>query len=281
MDTGPPIRRVDAEPPRDPESTAADARRPGPRARASDGDVWVVMPAYNAALTLDAVIGRLPEDLRHRLIILDDGSSDDTGGVVERARDRCPELVHLRRTENAGYARAQKALFDEARKHRPKAVALLHADGQYPPERIPELVGPILKGAAECVFGSRMNHGVRSAIAGGMPRYKALANRITTRLENWTFGLQLGEYHSGFVAYSGAALESIPYRELSNSFHFDAEMLIMTHKLGMIVHEISIPTRYGSETSHLDPLRYGASIVKTLLRELLGRYDGLARSSDS
>ena len=110
---------------------------------------------------------------------------------------------------------------------------------------------------------------------GGMPLYKYLANRVLSTLENIVTGLHLAEYHSGYMLYSRKALEAIPFEKLSNTFHFDGEMLIMAAKRGMRVKEIGIPTRYGTERSYLRPIPYGLNVLRILFNVLRGKYDKL------
>ena len=148
---------------------------------------------------------------------------------------------------------------------------MLHADGQYAPELLPELLAPLENGEADVVQGSRMLS--NSALKGGMPVYKYLANRALTWVENLAFGLNMGEYHSGYMLYSRLCLESFPYDRLSDTFHFDGEMILMAAKRKLRIREIAIPTRYADEKSHLKPVQYGFDVLRVVWKDYRGGYN--------
>lgn len=259
------------------ESPAAVARPQG--SALGGGGVWIVIPARDAERTLAAAVSRIAEPYLDQLLIIDDGSIDGTAHEIEAIQRRWRGVESLGLPNSIGYARVQKLAFDRLRRRGASAVVLLHADGQYPAERIGDLLAPIRAGRADCVFGSRMRNGMGAALRGGMPLYKAVGNRLLTAIENHVSGLRLSEYHSGFIAYSRSMLDRTPYQRLSDSFHFDGEMLLMAHHLGVRIEEIAIPCHYGDETSHLKPLRYLRSVLKAIRREHRGVYAALARSS--
>ncbi|ETW95797.1 MAG: hypothetical protein ETSY2_47560 [Candidatus Entotheonella gemina] len=153
-------------------------------------------------------------------------------------------------------------------------VVLLHADGQYAPEELPKLVEPFTSEAADMVQGSRMMEG-RAALRGGMPRYKYIANRGLTAIENLAFGLRMAEYHSGYMLYARRALQEIPFEKLSNSFCFDQEKLIMAKVKGLKIVQRPIPTHYGDEISHLKPIRYGLHVLSLVWAYQRGHYHAL------
>lgn len=236
--------------------------------------VVIVIPAYQAARTIAAVFERLPAALANRdvrILVVDDGSTDATAAVVKAIIDRRGDTSMLEHSVNRGYAQAQKSGFDWALAHDAEIVAVLHADGQYAPERLPDLLAPLDGDEADVVQGSRMLGG--GALEGGMPLYKYLANKTLSAIENLAYGLDLAEYHSGYMLYSRRALEAIPYRRLSDTFHFDGEMILMASKRRLRIRQVPIPTRYADEESHLKPIRYGFDVLKVIWRNARGGYD--------
>jgi glycosyltransferase involved in cell wall biosynthesis len=236
----------------------------------------LIMPAYNAGRTIESVFGRVPGGVRRRLrraIVVDDGSADDTLSALDRVRRTWPELLVLRHPRNRGYGAAEKTLLREARAGGADAVVLLHADGQYAPERIPGLLDALEAEGADLVQGSRLLGG--GALRGGMPLYKYVSNRALTAVENAAFGLRLAEYHSGFLVYGRRMLEAVPFEELSDSFTFDLEMIVMARVLGFAIREVAIPTRYAGEVSHLKPVRYGLDVLRVVRGFRQGRYHRL------
>lgn len=229
---------------------------------------WIVVPAYQAESTVGAVLERIPAALkaRARILVVDDGSRDRTGSI---AREAGAEV--LRNARNLGYARTQKTGIARALAHGAKVVAILHADGQYPPEALPALVEPIETGAADVVIGSRVIDG--GARRRGMPLYKYLANRALTRLENRCYRLALSEYHTGMMAYSRNALEVLPFEHVSNSFHFDGEMAMLAGRRGLRLREVPVQHVYAGERSHLKPIPYGLTVVAIALSVRFGVYD--------
>ncbi len=229
---------------------------------------WIVVPAYRAESTLGAVLERVPPALkeRARIVVVDDGSPDRTGLVAEQAGAEV-----LRNPTNLGYARAQKNGIEHALSHGADAVVILHADGQYPPEALPRLLDPIERGEADVVMGSRVLDG--GARRRGMPLYKYVANRALTRLENRCYKLALSEYHTGMMAYGRRALELLPFRHVSDSFHFDGEMAMLAGRRGLRVREVSIEHVYAGERSYLKPIPYGLKVVLIALSVRLGVYD--------
>jgi hypothetical protein len=113
----------------------------------------------------------------------------------------------------------------------------------------------------------------RAALKGGMPLYKFLANRALSTIENWVYGMKLAEYHSGYMIYSERALRTIPFMRLSDTFHFDGEMLLMAHKKRLRIVEVPIPTHYGDEKSYLNPIKYGADVLTIMFKYLIGKYE--------
>jgi glycosyltransferase involved in cell wall biosynthesis len=233
----------------------------------------IVIPAYQAALTLEDVFRRLPATVAPRLariLVVDDGSRDGTGEVIARLAATWPIVRPLRHDVNRGYGGALKTLLTAALEEEADGVAVLHADGQYAPESLPELLAPLDADEADLVQGSRLLDG--GALAGGMPRYKYIANRALTWIENRTFGLRLAEYHSGYMAYARRFLEAVPWRDLSGSFDFDLEMIALARANGFRIRETPIPTHYGDEVSHLRSIPYGLRVLRVVARYRRGVY---------
>lgn len=239
-----------------------------------DSVPWIVIPAYQAAQTLGDVLARIPPTLVSggaRVTVVDDGSADDTGEVARRAG-----VEVLRNERNLGYARTQKRGFRHALAGGATAVVLLHADGQYPPESLPDVLAPLAAGEADVVLGSRMLDG--GARRRGMPLYKWVANRALTFVENRCYGLSLSEYHTGMMAYSRRALDVLPFEYVSDTFHFDGEMAMLAGRRGLRIREIAIPHVYADERSHLKPIPYGLTVLSIALSVRLGRYDRWLRA---
>jgi glycosyltransferase involved in cell wall biosynthesis len=228
--------------------------------------VVVVMPAYNAARTLERTYRDIPQSIVDKIILVDDVSRDNTTAVA--ARLGLDVIIHR---QNLGYGGNQKTCYDAALADGADAVIMLHPDYQYDATRIPALVAPILDGEKDLMLGSRF---LGDPLAGGMPRWKYVSNRFLTVLENLAFGLHLSEYHTGFRAYSRNLLESIPYRLNSDDFVFDQELVAQAVACHMRIGEIAVPTRYFKEASSVNFRRsvvYGLSTLKVVLRFLLHR----------
>lgn len=229
--------------------------------------VVVVMPAYNAEKTLRMTYAELPHDVVDLVILVDDGSSDQT---IRIARELKLEVfVHDR---NYGYGANQKTCYREALRAGAGIVVMVHPDYQYDPALLPEIVKPIQEGRADVVLGSRLLAG--NALGQGMPWWKYVANRFLTGLENRVFGLHLAEYHTGYRAYRREALESVNLEMNSDHFVFDQEIVAQFVDLGIRIAEVPVPTRYfpqASSCSFLASSRYGLSILAVLARYLLHR----------
>ena len=240
--------------------------------------VFVVMPAFNAGATVEKVFDRIPEEARARVaryVVVDDGSTDDTAAALARLGEKFGNVTVLSHGRNRGYGAAEKTLLAYARREGAQAAVLLHADGQYSPERILDLLAPLDRCEADIVQGSRMLGG--GALRGGMPVYKYLANRTLTAIENSAFRMKLAEYHSGYLVYSRRVLDDLPFERLSDSFDIDIEMMVCGRILGMPIKEIAIPTIYAGEVSHLRPVRYGLDVLRIVKKFRRGDYHRLLR----
>jgi len=238
--------------------------------------IFIVMPAYNAGATVEKVFTRIPKQARDRIeryVVVNDGSTDDTGQALDRLHTEFPNLVILQHDKNRGYGAAEKTLLNYAHEEKAEAAVLLYSDGQYSPEKIPDLLNPLDENRAEMVQGSRMLDG--GALKGGMPLYKFMANKGLTALENWAFGLKLAEYHSGYMVYSKKCLTEIAFNKLSDSFDFDLEMIVMAKIKGLRLTEVAIPTIYVDEISHLKPVQYGLNVLSVICAYKSGKYGRL------
>ena len=238
--------------------------------------VFILMPAYNAASTIEKVFARIPAAARERIgryVVVNDGSTDGTEAALARLRVQFPSLVTLAHPVNRGYGAAEKTLLAYALEQGADVGIVLHSDGQYSPELIPDLLRPFDDDTADMVQGSRMLGG--SALKGRMPLYKFVANKVLTAIENRAFGMNLAEYHSGYMLYSRKTIASIPFQKLSDSFDFDLEMIVMAHIKGLRIQEIAIPTIYAGEVSHLRPVQYGLRVLGIVASYKRGKYDRL------
>lgn len=236
-------------------------------------NVFVLMPAYNAGATVEGVFTRIPPQAKQRIrryVAVNDGSKDDTAAALTRLQQVYSNLVVLTHENNRGYGEAEKTLLRYALKEGADVGILLHSDGQYSPEKIPELLEPFDNDTADMVQGSRMLGG--GALRGRMPFYKFVANKVLTAIENRAFGMKLAEYHSGYMLYSRKALESIPFEKLSQSFDFDLEMIVLARVKGLRIAEIAIPTIYAGEKSHLNPIQYGLDVLTIVKDYKRGKY---------
>jgi 2-polyprenyl-3-methyl-5-hydroxy-6-metoxy-1,4-benzoquinol methylase len=206
------------------------------------------------------------------VLIIDDSSKDATfaTGLKHEDRDGDFRITILRNPENQGYGGNQKLGYHYAIENGFDIVALVHGDGQYAPEKLPELLEPLIKGEADAVFGSRMLR-KQDALTGGMPLYKWIGNQVLTAFQNVMLGTRLSEFHSGYRLYSVEALKKIPFERNANDFHFDTDIIIQLHYAGLRIFEIPIPTFYGDEICHVNGLRYAWDVVKTMFRAKLHR----------
>lgn len=223
--------------------------------------IIVVMPAYNAAKTLEQTHGELPFEFVDEVILVDDASEDRTAELSVKLG-----LVTFVHRKNLGYGRNQKTCYREALSRGADIVVMVHPDYQYSPRLIVSLAGMIAYSEYDAALGSRIL-GV-SALKGGMPRYKYIANRFLTLVQNLFLGYKLSEYHTGYRAFSRKLLESLPLEENSDDFVFDNQMLAQIIYFGLRIGEISCPTRYFAEASSINfrrSVKYGFGVLATSL----------------
>lgn len=230
--------------------------------------VIVVMPAYNAGRTLHMTYMELPHEHVDTVILVDDGSKDDTVAIARSLNLKL--FVHDR---NYGYGANQKTCYAEALRAGADIVVMVHPDYQYDPRLLPDILAPLQRGEADVVLGSRLKSG--SALSGGMPWWKYVSNRFLTGVENYVLGLKLFEFHTGYRAYTRQVLESIHFQSNSDGFIFDQEAIVQIVEGGFRMEEVAVPTRYFPEASSpgfLVSARYGLGILWLMCRYLAHRW---------
>lgn len=235
--------------------------------------IVVVMPAYNAARTLERTVAELPRAWVDEVILVDDGSQDDTAARAQALGLRT--IVHAR---NRGYGGNQKTCYREALARGADIVVMLHPDYQYSPRLVLAMASLVASGHYDIALGSRILGG--DALRGGMPLYKYVANRVLTLAQNLFTGAKLSEYHTGFRAFSADVLRTLPLEEGSEDFLFDNQILVQACWFGYRIGEISCPTRYLKDSSSINFRRsvvYGIGVLGVTLRFVLARI-GLYRS---
>ncbi len=229
-------------------------------------NVIVVMPAYNAELTLETTFRDIPPGSVDEIILTDDFSRDRTVEIAEKLG-----MTVLRHSKNRGYGANQKTCYDAALKRKADAVIMIHPDYQYDSRLIPYALGFLSEGICDIIIGSRIRTR-REALDGGMPLYKYLSNRMLTIIENIILGQNLGDFHSGFRAYTREVLERIPYKENSDDFVFDTEFLVQAVYFGFRIGDIPIPTRYFREASSINfkrSIKYGFQTLGAMIKYIL------------
>ena len=226
--------------------------------------IGVLIVAFNAEDTLARVLDRIPSDFTQKIdsiLICDDASTDSTHqvGIKYKSGSNLP-LTIVHHDLNLGYGGNQKTGYQWALEKDLDAVILLHGDGQYAPEYLPQMVEPITSGRADVVFGSRMitQGGARK---GGMPLYKYIGNKILTYLQNRLAKVSLTEWHSGYRAYSVSALRKVNFMKNSDYFDFDSQIILQMIGARQRIIEIEIPTFYGDEISRVNGIKYGLKIL--------------------
>ena len=225
-----------------------------------DKKIIIVLPAYNAAKTLERTLHEIPPEYRDDIILVDDASTDQTVEIAQKAG-----LDVVKHKKNLGYGGNQKTCYLRALEMGADIVVMLHPDHQYDAKVIPDLVYPILRNEADAVFGSRMLGG--NPMEGGMPYWKYFANIVLTAFANITFKRYLTEIHSGFRAYSKKYLNKVRFEENSNDFIFDTEIIAQGMACNLFFKEVPITTRYFPEASSINIYRsivYGIGILRVL-----------------
>jgi len=224
--------------------------------------IIVVMPAYNAAQTLEKTVREIPREVVDDILLVDDASSDQTVDLANKL-----DLTVFLHEKNFGYGRNQKTCYREALKRDADIVVMLHPDYQYSPHLIVPMAGMIAYGEYDVVIASRILG--NGALKGGMPFYKYVSNRFLTLVQNILVGQKLSEYHTGFRAFRREVLETLPLESNSDDFVFDNEMLTQAIYHDYRLGEISSPTRYFPEASSINfsrSVRYGLGVLTTSLK---------------
>lgn len=230
--------------------------------------IFVVMPAYNAARTLMQTYGELPFDFVDRVLLVDDGSTDSTVDVAKKL-----DIVTYLHKDNFGYGRNQKTCYREALRLGADIVIMVHPDYQYSPKLVVSLAGMLAYGEYDIALGSRILG--TGALEGGMPLYKYIANRLLTAFENMMLSYKLSEYHTGYRAFTREVLQKLPLEENTDDFAFDNEILAQAVYFGFRAGEISCPTKYFPEASSINFRRsvtYGLSVLATSVKFRLQKW---------
>ena len=222
--------------------------------------IIVVMPAYNAAKTLQKTVSEIPS-IVDDIILVDDCSTDETVDIAQQMG-----LQYLQHSENRGYGGNQKTCYTEAIRRGADIIIMLHPDYQYTPKLIESMAYIIGNDVYPVVFGSRILG--KGALKGGMPYYKYFSNRVLTFFQNLLMNQKLSEYHTGYRAYSTEVLKSIDFNKCSDNFIFDNEVIAQIFENGYEIAEITCPTKYFPEASSIDiksSIRYGFGVLKVSL----------------
>ena len=237
--------------------------------------IVVVLPAYNAALTLEKTFNEIPFDIVDDVVLVDDASSDDTALIASRLG-----IKHvIRHQENKGYGGNQKSCYQKALELEADIVVMLHPDYQYTPKLIPSITHLIGYELYPVVLGSRILG--NGALKGGMPLYKYIANRILTFVQNLLIGQKLSEYHTGYRAFSREVIESLNLKSNSDDFVFDNQMLAQIVYRGYAIGEITCPTKYFEEASSINfkrSVKYGLGVLAVSMQFRLSKL-GLYKAS--
>ncbi len=232
-------------------------------------NIGILVVAYNAESTIRDTISRIPKNYVnsiHEVLISDDKSVDSTSSVAHELKNYTNlPLKVITQPLNLGYGGNQKFGYFWAMENKWDVVVLLHADGQYAPEFIEELIQPIVNENCDVVFGSRMIDKKR-ALQGGMPIYKWIGNQVLTKVQNALTNQTFSEWHTGYRAYRVSRLRQIPLNKLDNGFRFDTQIILELIKTGAKFREIPIPTFYGDEVSHVNGLKYAREIIWDTVR---------------
>lgn len=221
------------------------------------------MPAYNAEKTLERTLADIPPGSYDEIILVDDASKDGTAELARRLGLKV--FVH---EKNLGYGGNQKTCYRAALEGGADIVVMLHPDYQYNPKIVPYIAGLIKEDICDIMLANRIRTR-REAIAGGMPLYKYLFNRMLTLIENLFLGMNLSEYHTGYRAFSRTALELVPWELNSNDFVFDQEILIQAAALGLRIGELPVPAKYFEEASSINfgrSVKYGLETLLAVAR---------------
>ena len=238
--------------------------------------ICIYIPARNVEKTLGSVIDRIPNRMKREvkeILIIDNCSKDGTYRIAKEYKKRLKKLTIIRNKRDINYGGSQKKAYNYVIKKGYDIVVMLHGDGQYPPEKIPQMIKPILLNKVDMTLGSRIKG---DPLKGGMPLWRFSGNRILTFFENIVLGLNLSEFHSGFRAYNCHSLYKVPFLLCSDDYNFDSDIIVQFKIKGLKIIDIEIPTYYGEESKSpttKETFIYSMNIVITLYRYLLCKYN--------
>ena len=233
--------------------------------------VLIFIPSFNVEKKIGKVLKKIPKIILKKynikILIIEDNSKDKTLNVIKKImknKNRKFKINLIINKKNKGYGGVQKIAFNYAIKKKFKYIVMLHGDNQYPADKLLRLIKPLVTNKFDAVFGSRMINSL-DALRGGMPLYKYIGNITLTFFQNLFLSSNLSEFHSGYRSYKVSSLKKIKFRNNTNDFHFDTEIIIQFLKKNFVIKEISMPTHYGDEISHLKSIPYGLNIVRSTL----------------
>ena len=240
-------------------------------------DIAIFIPTNTVGNALTMTLDRIPDDIKTRvgeIFVIDNDSKDDTYliGVEYKEKNQLPNLKIHKNESDLGVGGSEKKAFDYVINKNYKFIVLLHGDAQYAPESIKDILKPLQEDGADFVFGSRM---LGDPLKGGMPYWRFFGNRVLTKLENFVLGLNLTEFHSGFRAFNVDALKKIPFKELSNDYHFDHEVMMLLAITKKKIVEIPIPTRYAEESTSPSisaTIKYSKDVISDLIKLVLHKH---------
>lgn len=221
--------------------------------------IIIVLPAYNAGKTLEKTLSRLPKDLEAEIILVDDNSTDDTLKVAESLK-----IITLKHDKNIGYGGNQKTCYREALKRGADIVIMLHPDGQYDPRMIKGLLMPLQLDICDVTLGNRIRSR-KETLKNGMPIIKYILNRLLTILQNIVLSQNLGEFLTGYRAYTKKVLETVNFNEFSNDFVFDSEFLMASVYHGFRIGDVPVPTIYDNVSSQIKFKKGAKYVAETIL----------------
>ncbi|NBW99406.1 glycosyltransferase family 2 protein [bacterium] len=227
-----------------------------------------VLPAYNAAKTLEKTLQDVPANLVDLFIVVDDCSKDETVRVANELKSRWPIKV-IQHEKNKGYGGNQKTCYEAALQEGADIVVMLHPDYQYEPRLLGALSWMVASGVYDVALGSRILG--KGALKGGMPIWKYIANRFLTLIENLLIGQKLSEYHTGYRAFTSEVLRALPLETFNDDFVFDNEFLVFANAQGFKMGEVSVPTKYFPEASSINfrrSVKYGLGVLACSVKGL-------------
>ena len=232
--------------------------------------ILIFLPAYNVEKEIFFVIQKIPKEIFNKnsikILIVNDFSSDNTAKEIEKVLEKFKYSFEVYNSKsNLGYGGVQKYAFQYAIDNSFEYAIMLHGDGQYTPEVLPDFIEKFQDESLDAVFGSRMMS-YKSALKGGMPFYKFLGNICLTFIQNLILNSKISEFHSGYRSFKVEALKKINFRDKANKYHFDTEIIIELLKNKLKILEIYIPTHYGNEVSHLKSIPYGLNVLFTTIK---------------